>query len=239
AVDDLNALADLCAEQDMWLHVDGAYGAPAAGTESGRPLFAGLERVDSLAIDAHKWLYVPFTASAVLVRDPLALERSFSVMADYAESSLGDARSVHFMERGIQMSRSFAALKVWMTLRGYGARRLRDAIEENIQTMRYLGRLLEEADDFELLIPVRLSVVCFRYVPGQLDEGALDELNSAIFQRLESDGIVAIGRVTINGRTALRACSVKFRTEPEHVRHLLSAVRQAGALIVQTRSSAT
>ncbi len=231
-VDDLNALADLCAEEDLWLHVDGAYGAPAAGTESGRDFFAGLERVDSLAIDAHKWFYVPFTAGCVLVRDPTILNRSFSVMADYAESSLGDSASVNFMERGIQMSRGFTALKVWMTLLGYGARKLRAAIDENIQTMRYLGRLLDEAEDFERLIPVRLSLVCFRYLgtslePGR-DEIELDALNDAIFRRVEAQGRVAIGRVRIHGRTALRACCVKYRTEPEHVRYLVTVIREAG-----------
>ncbi len=231
-VDDLEALADLCAAEGLWLHVDGAYGAPAAGTVSGRGLFAGLNRVDSIAIDAHKWLYVPFTAGCVLVKDPTVLRRSFSVMADYAESSLEDARTINFMERGLQMSRSFTALKVWMTLAGFGSRVLRDSIEENIQTMRHLGRLLQGAEDFELLIPVRLSIVCFRYLPAGLDpdrDGSrIDAVNEAIFERAEAEGRVGIGRVTIMGVTALRACCVKYRTEREHVEHLLSVVREMG-----------
>ena len=175
---------------------------------------------------------MPFTAGCVLVKDPTILKRSFSVMADYAESTVEDDASVHFMERGIQMSRGFSALKVWLTLQGFGARRLRAAIEENIRTMRHLGECLTEAEDFELLIPVPLSIVCFRYLgpglrPGQ-DEAELDALTDAIFHRVEAEGRVGLGRVRIGGRLALRVCNVKYRTEPEHVEYLMSVIRETG-----------
>lgn len=231
-VDDLEALADLCAEEGLWLHVDGAYGVPAAGTAAARSLFSGLDRVDSIAVDAHKWFYVPFTAGCVLVKDPLALRRAFSVMADYAESTLEDDGTINFMERGLQMSRSFSALKVWMTLAGYGAKALRASIEENIHTMRHLGELVDAAEDFERLNPVTLSVICFRYLPDGLspgeDDAEVDALNDAIFRRLEAEGRVGVGRVRLGGVTALRACSVKYRTEREHVARLMDVVREVG-----------
>jgi glutamate/tyrosine decarboxylase-like PLP-dependent enzyme len=168
-IDPLDELATVAVDADVWLHVDGAYGALAAADPASRQLFAGMDRADSLAIDAHKWLAAPLDCGALLIRDPAATHRAFSGEAgDYVRVIADDAREAFaFWDHGIELSRRFRALKVWMTLRYYGARRIGAAIAEDIALAHQLGELVADSDDFELLSGPQLSICCFRHVlPG-------------------------------------------------------------------------
>jgi aromatic-L-amino-acid/L-tryptophan decarboxylase len=232
AIDPLEALAGLCRAQGLWFHVDAAYGGPAARTEVAGALLRGLDQADSIVVNPHKWLFVPVEASCILVRRASALRDTFRITADYlhAEADTSDDELVDFKDYGQQLSRSFRALKVWMTFKAYGARRLRAAIESNIEIMRYLADRIDEAPDFVRLAPVPLSVVCFQYrtsdIARQADQDDLDRLNSRLLEALERDGRVFLSGTKIRGRTALRACSVNHRLRRGDVDFLLEVIRE-------------
>ena len=231
AVDPLDTLAKFCREQDLWFHVDAAYGGPAAATETAKELFVGLEQADSVVVNPHKWLYVPAEAACILVREPRALRDTFQIPADYLRDELdaGDDGPLDFKDYGPQLSRSFRALKVWMTFKAYGAKRLRAAIESNINVMRYLADRIDQSHDFVLLSPVPLSVVCFQYrtmdTSVHHNQPCLDELNRRLLESLERDGRVFLSGTKISGKQALRACSVNHRVRREHVDLLLDVIR--------------
>ncbi len=231
AIDPLDALADLCHAEGLWFHVDAAYGGPAAGTALAAPLFRGLERADSVVVNPHKWLFVPVEAACLLVRSPEALRRTFAISADYfgVQSADPEAERIDFKDYGAQLSRGFRALKVWMTFKAYGARRLRAAVESNIRVMRYLAERIDEADDFVRLAPVPLSVVCFQYRPRGLSEpSARDRLNARLAEAVEHDGRFFLSVTRLRGRTALRACSVNHRLREQDVIDLLEVLRELG-----------
>jgi aromatic-L-amino-acid/L-tryptophan decarboxylase len=228
AVDQLDQIATVAAETGVWLHVDGAYGAPAAADPACRQLFAGLHRADSLCIDAHKWLYAPVDCSALLLHDATATARAFGAGAgDYVRVlETLQAETFAFWDHGLELSRRFRALKLWATLRFHGARRLAAAIGEDVRLAAHLAGRVAEAEDFELLAGPGLSICCFRHVPAQLDEPALDAHNERILQALQRDGRVYLSNATIDGRFALRACITNFRTTRADVERVLTVVRE-------------
>jgi aromatic-L-amino-acid/L-tryptophan decarboxylase len=228
AVDPLDAVAALATDADVWMHVDGAYGAPAAADPASRGLFAGLHRADSVCIDAHKWLYAPVDCSALLLHDAATTARAFGAGADDYVRILADqpAETYAFWDHGLELSRRSRALKLWATLRFYGARRLAAAIGEDIRLAAHLAELVTAAEDFELLAGPGLSVCCFRHAPAHLDEDALDAHNERILHELQRDGRVYLSNATIDGRFALRACITNFRTTRAHVERVLAVVRE-------------
>jgi aromatic-L-amino-acid/L-tryptophan decarboxylase len=233
AVDPLDTLAEFCREQDLWFHVDAAYGGPAAGTRAAGKLFRGLDRAGSVLVNPHKWLYVQAEAACILVRNPGALRDTFQVVADYLrEESDAEDGPLDFKDYGPQLHRSFRALKVWMTFKAYGARKLRAAIESNIEVMRYLAERIDASSDFIRLAPAPLSVVCFQYrtpdVAVHRDQEYLNELNHRLTEALEKDGRVFVSGTKIHGKTVLRACSVNHRLRREHVDFLLDVIREVG-----------
>ena len=238
AVDPLEALAEFCEKHELWFHVDAAYGGPAAGTQVAGTLFRGLDRADSVVVNPHKWLYVPAEASCILVRQSRALRDTFQIAADYLreESDAGDDGAFDFKDYGPQLSRSFRALKVWMTFKAYGARKLRSAIASNIEIMRYLADRIDQSPDFVRLAPVPLSVVCFQYRPPDTsahgDQKYLDGLNNALLKALETDGRVFLSGTSIHGQTALRACSVNHRLRRTDVDFLLDVIREVGRSLI-------
>ncbi len=235
AVDPLDLLADVCLKYDLWFHVDAAYGGPAAATTLARHLFKGIDRADSIALDPHKWLYVPFETGCVLVRNRHHLRDTFSILPDYLRLDLDKSERFDFMEYSFQLSRNFKALKVWMTFKTYGAETLRASIEENIKTMRHLANLIDQSPDFERLSPVPLSAVCFRYRTGDLrhhgQEKYISLLNKKLLESVEKDGRTFITGTLIQGKTALRACCVNHRTRPGDVEYLLGILRELGSNI--------
>lgn len=235
AVDPLGTLADIASKHDLWFHVDAAYGGPAAAATLTRDLFTGIERADSVALDAHKWLYAPFEAGCSLIQNRQALRDTFSIIPDYLRLDKEHAERVDFMEYGFQLSRNFKALKIWMAFKVYGAEAFRSAIQDNIETMRHLGSNIDQSSDFELLAPVPLSAVCFRYcteaAPYQQDEDYLAVLNKRLLDAAERDGRVFITGTLIRGKVALRACTVNHRIQKRDVEVLLNILRELGSRI--------
>jgi glutamate/tyrosine decarboxylase-like PLP-dependent enzyme len=226
AVDPLAELADVAAEFDLWFHVDGAYGAPGSLDERKKHLFVGLERADSVSLDPHKWLYVPVDAGCLLFHDADAARAPFSAEdADYIKThGYADEEAFAFWDYGVELSRRFRALKVWMTLQYYGSRRIAAAISEDIALAAYLGELVSEADDLELLAPVELSICCFRYVASDAE---LDRLNERIMEMVQKGGRAYLSNATVNGKFALRACITNFRTTKADIEETIAAMRDA------------
>jgi len=240
-VDPLNEIADVAAEFDLWFHVDGAYGAPGSLDQGKKHLFAGLERADSVSLDPHKWLYVPVDAGCLLFRDDAAARAAFSTEdADYIKThGYTDEEAFAFWDYGVELSRRFRALKVWMTLQYYGSRRIAEAISEDISLAEYLGEVVSNADDFELLAPVELSICCFRYIPRERpSEIDLDKLNERIMERVQKGGIAYVSNATVNGHFALRACITNFRTTRNDIDETVAAIREAAKNLPQRRNGA-
>jgi glutamate/tyrosine decarboxylase-like PLP-dependent enzyme len=235
AVDPLDELADLCAEEGLWFHVDGAYGGPAAFTDELRPLFAGIERADSIAFDPHKWLYTPHSGGCVLVRDVQVLPDSFSVTASYTfQDKERTGRGVDGNQLGPQFSRGFWAFKVWLSLLAHGRLAYERRIEHDAALARYLGERVREREDFELMAPVSLSITCFRYAPPDLPtregrEEYLDLLNKRLMTRTQQEGRVFFSNAVLHGRFCLRTCIVNFRTEAGDLDRVLEEAASAGA----------
>ena len=230
AIDPLNDVADIAGEFDLWFHIDGAYGALGAMDESKRAQFHGLARADSVSLDPHKWLYVPLDSGCLLFRDEATARAAFSFdEADYIKVHEQDEQeSFAFWNYGPELSRRFRALKIWATLRYYGARRLAAAVGEDMQLAAYMAERVDQAEDFELLAPVELSICCFRYTPpGVQSDAELDELNSRIMNFIQRGGRAYLSNATLNGKFALRACITNFRTTPADIDETFEIVREA------------
>jgi glutamate/tyrosine decarboxylase-like PLP-dependent enzyme len=231
AIDDVNALADLCQEQGLWLHVDGAFGALARLSQRLAPLVAGLERADSLAFDLHKWMYLPFEIACLLVRDPEAHTGTFAFAPSYiARLSRGvSAGGLPFSDRGVDLTRGFKALKAWMCMKAYGVDTFARLIEQNVEQTRYLVQKIEDHPDLELLAPAPLNVACFRFRKEGLSAEELNGLNLEILLRVQESGAATPSSTLINGAFAIRACNVNHRATRADVDALLQAVVAQGS----------
>lgn len=230
AFDDLNALADLCAREAIWFHVDGAFGALAALSPALRHLTSGMERADSLAFDMHKWLYVPFEAACVLVRHPREHYQTFTLTADYtthAKRGVG-AGDTWFSDFGLQLSRDFKALKVWMSLKEHGTLKYGRLIQQNVNQIRYLTQLIDTTPELERLAPVPLNIVCFRYRVEGLDDEALNQLNEELLMRLHESGVAVPSYTRLNGKYAIRVANTNHRSRREDFALLAWTVVQIG-----------
>jgi aromatic-L-amino-acid decarboxylase len=223
AVDPLAELADLCAEREVWLHVDGAYGLPAAAAPSAAPLFAGAERADSVSIDAHKWLFVPKACGVVLVRRRADLEAALAHEEDYFPHERDEP---HAVDITLEYSRPFRALKLWLALRAHGAGAFRRAIERNLSQAHMLFQAIEAEDGLEAVCgPPPLSIVPFRHTPAGMTD--VNEHNARLVHRLQEGGEVWVAPARIDGQVCLRPCLVNFRTSDEDV---LALVEQAARI---------
>jgi glutamate/tyrosine decarboxylase-like PLP-dependent enzyme len=236
AVDALDAIADVAEAEDLWLHVDGAYGAPAAADPASRPRFAGIERADSLCVDAHKWLYVPVDCGALLLR-PNAGPKAFGAGDAAYVRILTDevVESFAFWDHGLELSRRFRALKLWMTLRYYGARRLAAAIAHDIAMAEHMGARVRASDDLELVAEPSLSICCFRHAPPGMANTALNEHNERLLTALHRDGRAYLSNAVVDGRFALRACITNFRTTRDDIDRTLTLVRELGDRVAPQR----
>jgi aromatic-L-amino-acid decarboxylase len=236
ATDDLVGLAALCERERLWYHVDGAIGALLALAPRHRELVRGMERADSVTLDLHKWLHVPFEAACVLVRDRKAHRDTFALTPEYLEhTERGLASGSHwFSEYGLQLSRGFRALKIWLTIKEHGLDRFGRLIDRNIDQAHELAALVRAAPDLALAAPVKTNIVCFRYDPGGLDEARLDELNEELLVRLHESGVAAPSYTTLGGRYCLRAAIANHRTEDADLVMLVEKVRALGAELTAT-----
>jgi glutamate/tyrosine decarboxylase-like PLP-dependent enzyme len=231
AVDALEALADLCEREGMWLHVDGAFGALAWLCPGLRPALRGLQRADSLAFDLHKWMYLPYDVGCVLVRDAQAHRAAFSLTPNYLSATPAGPAShpTSFADCGIELTRRFRALKVWLCLKEHGLHRFARQIGENVRQARYLAARVEAHPQLELAAPVSLNVVCFRYVGnGAAAPEALDALNADLLVRLQTSGIAVPSHTRLHGRFVIRAAFTNHRTRTEDVDVLVEEVVRLG-----------
>lgn len=236
AIDPLDELADLAASEGLWFHVDGAYGALASVSPKLRPLFAGLERADSVAADPHKWLYLPYEAGAALVREPGRMAEAFRRPAPYLvhDPDSPVLGPVLFNERGPELSRGFKALKVWAGLKRHGTRGYARAVEHDVAMARFLADEVRARPDLELLAEPVLSIVGFRCRPegAALPEAALDRLNRQVVNRLVGSGAFFLAPTILKGRTALRVAIVNFRTREDDLRALVEEAGRAARAVL-------
>jgi aromatic-L-amino-acid decarboxylase len=233
SIDPLPALADIAAEHGTWFHVDAAYGGAAVLSDELRGLLDGIERADSVAVDPHKWLYTAQSAGCVLMRDFGHLSRSFHADASYIWLDEAARHGIDYAMHGPQFSRGFAALKVWVSLLAHGRAAYGRRIAHDAALAQYLGELVAEHPDFELMCEPRLSICCFRYRPRRWSgtEEELDRVNERLMTAIHADGRVYCSNAVIAGRFGLRACIVNFRTEAPDVERLLAVAAELGELV--------
>ncbi len=231
AIDDLATLGALCQAEDLWFHVDGAFGALAILSPRLKPLLEGIEQASSLAFDFHKWLNVPYGAGCLLVRDGKAHRQAFASTESYlGRASRGAAGGGDwFWDFGIELSRPFRALKVWFAMKEYGLDRFGRLVEQNCAQAHYLADLVAADPHLELLAPVNLNIVCFRYRAGGMTPEALDAVNQEIILDLHEQGIAVPSGVAIAGRQGIRAALVNHRTRRADLKALAEAVVRLGA----------
>ena len=219
AIDPLAEIAEICADRGIWMHVDAAYGGPAAAVPSVAPLFAGLERADSVTVDAHKWMGVQKSCSLVMLAQQGALQRAFSHNEAYMPHAGVAANGV---DSTLEYSRPVRSLKLWMAFRIYGAATLRGWIERTLDHARSLAQTIREHPRFELVGEQSLSIVCFRHLAGE----DLDEHNLRLARAVATDGRVYLAPAVVDGHSCLRVCFTNFRTGAEHIRELLEVVEE-------------
>jgi aromatic-L-amino-acid decarboxylase len=230
AIDDLDTLADFCQAENLWFHVDGAFGATAAISPSLRPLLRGMQRADSLAFDLHKWMYVPYDIGCILVRWREHHRKTFSLQAAYMDDKgRGLAGGpMWFKEYGLELSRSARALKAWFSLKEHGLRKFQTLVEQNVAQAKYLAEMVEADRRLELLAPVPLNVVCFRFRGGLVNETKLTALNQEILLRLQESGAASPSSTTLGGRFAIRVANVNHRSQREDFEYIISEVIRLG-----------
>jgi glutamate/tyrosine decarboxylase-like PLP-dependent enzyme len=222
AVDPLAELADVCAAEGLWLHVDAAYGGFAALTAKGRAVLGGIDRADSVTLDPHKWLYQPMECGCVLIRDGARLERTFAIHPDYLD---GDAvqgtDEVNFADRGLQLSRGFRALKVWVAVQTFGLAAFRACIQRNLELAEYAEALIRDRPGLTLMAPATLGIVCFRREWPGCDEAETERRGTALAAELERGGTALVSTTRLAGRPAVRLCVLNPTTSAEHIRRVI------------------
>lgn len=227
AIDDLAGIAQIAKKHHLWFHIDGAYGGLTASLSKLKEQFNGFSLADSIAVDFHKWLYQPFEVGCTFVKDWDTLRRTYFKKADYLDTALeqGSGR-LEFNEHTFQLSRNAKALKVWMSMKAYGIRRIRDMIQKDIDLAHYLADQVSEASDFELKSRSDLAVSCFRYIGDYKTEAEVIDINARLISALEKDGRVFITGTRLNDEFVLRACLINHRKQKDSVDFLLNVIRE-------------
>ncbi|HWV58086.1 MAG TPA: pyridoxal-dependent decarboxylase [Longimicrobiales bacterium] len=245
AVDPVPAIADVCEREGLWLHVDAAYGGAAAVLPEMRWIFEGCDRADSLVVNPHKWFFVPVDCSALFIRRPEVLRRAFSIVPDYLTTAEDD-RATNLMDYGVSLGRRFRALKLWFTLRYFGASGIADRIREHLRLARLFASWVDEHPEFERIAPVDFTLILFRHRPPQLTasrngaaagsddqaavEAALAEHNARLLEQINATGEVFLSHTRASGRYALRLAIGNLRTTEQHLAYTWELVRRiAGA----------
>jgi aromatic-L-amino-acid/L-tryptophan decarboxylase len=228
AVDPLPQIAAIAKNHAAWFHIDGAYGALAA--LAARSRFQGLELADSISLDPHKWLYQPLDCGCLLYRNADAARKAFSHTGDYTRVLSNDpVEGFAFFEESLELSRRFRALKLWLSLRYHGLEAFRQSIKNDLAYARDLAEKIVNEPELELLAPVELSAVCFRFLgTGGRSEGDLNRLNPAILKEVNKKGRVYLSNATLRAKFCLRACIVNHRTKPEDLDAVISEVLETG-----------
>ena len=242
AIDPLEEIADICERYELWFHADGACGAVGAMLPEKKEMYKGLDRADSVTLDPHKWLFIPYECGCLLVREPEKLRRAFSLSAPYLRGTLPtEYTGLDYFEYGPEMSRGFRALKVWMTLRHYGVEGYRKLLRQGIRCAEHLDERVQASDEFERLHEPNLYIYSFRYAPLEDRELAqrserdrkrvdakLDRLNQRIADEIQTRGIAFIMTTRIRERTVLRMSICSHRTTLAHIDAVFDALTQIG-----------
>ncbi len=223
AIDQLERMAEIAKREGLWFHIDGAFGAFACLSEKHKSLVDGIRLADSLAFDLHKWMYMPYGIGCVLIKNREAHYRTFAAEADYIQH-----RDAWFSDYGISLSRRYSAIEIWMCLKAYGLKRLAALIERNMQQAEYLATLIQNQPDLELLAPVALNIVCFRYNPGRYDDETVNTLNKRIVMSLQFEGKVFPSDTSIGDKYAIRVAVTNYRSKEELFDLLVSRVLSLG-----------
>lgn len=229
AIDDLDALADIASKYNLWYHIDGAYGGLLGSLDSLKAKYKGIERADSLAVDFHKWLYQTFEGGCLLVKDWEQLRRSYFKVASYLDARLEEQGRVNFNEHYFQLSRNAKALKVWMSLKAYGIKTIKQMIQKDIDLAKYLSNEMKLSDDFELVAGSDLAISCFRYKGNYTSEKDIERINRQLIPALEKDGRVFITGTTIKDKFVIRACLINHRMHEGTVDYLVNTIREVGS----------
>ena len=229
AIDPLVPLAEFCESEGVWLHVDAAYGGFALVTPEGKELLAGIERADSVGMDAHKWFFQPYEGGALMVKNVAHLEDAFAIGNDVLQDTVWGANHPNFADRGLQLSRAPRALKIWMSVQTFGMAGFRAAVQEGLDLARRAGAYIEASPVLELMTPVSLGIVCFRVNAGDgRDERGLDEVNRNVLAQVFWDELAFFSSTSLKGVFSLRMCIENHTTTWEDVRKTLELVERLG-----------
>lgn len=235
AADDLTALADLCEKEGLWFHVDGAIGAMLALSEKYKHMIQGMQRADSIAFDLHKWMYIPYEAGCIMIRKGMQHYRAFSMHADYLahEERGAAAGAVWFSDYGVELSRGFKALKIWMSIKEHGIKKFGRLVTQNVEQVQYLKALVLSNPKLELMAPAPLNILCFRYTMPSAGDETLNRLNKELLIRLHESGVAVPSYTVLHGRYALRIANTNHRTRREDFNLLIEKVVELGDRLVQ------
>ncbi len=222
AIDPLPALADTCRQEGIWLHVDGAYGAAAVLCERGQTMLQGLAEADSLALDPHKWLFQPYEIGCVLVRNEHWLKDAFHILPEYLADIEGEAGEVNFCDRGIQLTRGFRALKLWMSLKVFGGAAFRSALERGLELAEVAEAAIRKLPNWEVVTPAQMGIVTFRYAPQGTMPEKLNRLNRELVEAMIADGFAMLSSTVLRGQTVLRMCTINPRTTEADIRETVT-----------------
>ncbi len=225
SIDPVDAIGDICLKENIWLHVDGAYGGIAAVLPEMRYIFKGIEKADSIVVNPHKWMFTPIDLSVFFTKKPEILKRAFSLVAEYLKT--GEDTSVrNYMDYGIQLGRRFRSLKLWFIIRYFGVAGIQNRIREHLDLTQELKKEIEKDKNFEIVAPIPFSVICFRFHPGSInDESNLDALNEKLMNEVNATGELFISHTKLNERLVLRIAISGIRTEKKHVNQAWKLIR--------------
>ena len=238
AIDPMEPMADYCEAEGLWLHVDAAYGGFATVTARGKRLLRGIERADSISLDAHKWFFQPYEAGGLMVRDAKTLENAFSVRHDMLQDTVWGANHPNFSDRGLQLSRSVRALKIWMSVQTFGLSAFRRAVLRGMELADRAAAYIRESPVLELLTPVSLGIVCFRINPAASDigDGRLDEINRNVLARIFWEDLAFMSSTLLRQTFSLRMCIVNHTTTWDDVRGTLETTERFGTEALLSQS---
>ncbi len=233
-VDPLDKIADICEEESLWFHIDGAYGGAAILSEKGAKALRGIERADSLTVDPHKWFYQPYEIGCLLVKDASWLSGTFSEKPEYLRDIEGNESEINFYDYGIQLTRRFRALKFYMSIKTYGLDAFKDAVSYNIKLADDVEKMLRKSRNWEIISPATLAVINFRYNPigYDLTEKEIDELNQKISQKIMESREAFLVTTILNKQVVLRMCLINPKTTMQHIKETLQLCNEFGQEIL-------
>lgn len=234
AFDDFHAIAAICEAHDIWMHVDGAFGALAAVSPNLKAKVSGMQLADSVAFDLHKWMYLPFEIACLLIKDKAAHKAAFSQSVTYlAPAKRGvSAGGNIFADLGIELTRGFKALKAWMCLKAYGLNAFAEIIDQNVQQAKYLESKILSEPKLEAMAPVPLNIVCYRFTSPELSQTQLNRLNEELLLRIQEQGIAIPSSTVLDGNFCIRCCIVNHRTQTKDLDQLVQASVTIGSQIL-------